>query len=126
MYDEFPKQDITIYHKNSNKENERFDVKASVRLTYTINHNRTGSSSVDSALIRVFENDITNKEMVIAKDDVIVVKKVTDTITNNNTPYTELSEKYGKDNVFKVHSVENLVFNDSDIQESNHIKIGCI
>lgn len=126
MYDDFPKQDITIYHKNPNKENERFNVKASVRLTYTINHNRTGSNSVDSALIRVFENDITKKDMVIAKDDVIVVKEITDTITNNSAPYTELSEKYGKDNVFKVHSVEDLVFNDIDIQELNHIKIGCI
>ncbi len=126
MYDDFPKQDITIYHKNSNKEIEKFNVKASVRLTYTINHNRTGSSSVDSALIRVFENDIVNKNMAVAKDDVIVVKKIKDTITNSNEPYTELSKKYGKDNVFKVHSVENLVFNDIDIQEVNHIKLGCI
>ena len=35
-------------------------------------------------------------------------------------------DKYGKDNVHKVTSIDKFLFDDEDLKELNHIKLGCI
>ena len=49
-------------------------------------------------------------------------KSVLDSIIK--APLTEMREKYGKENVVEVSSVEPFVFEDEDLKEINHIKIG--
>lgn len=121
---EFPIQKITIYHKN-NKQWERYVKEASYRNTSIANHNRNGSSSTDNALIRVFDVEGYNLTWFVQKDDIIVNKEVKD-IIENNTPITQLSNEYGKDNVHKVTSIDKFVFEDNDVKSLNHIKLGCI
>ena len=125
MEEDLPKQDITIYHKNEDKTYTGYIVEASVRHTSIINHNRTGTNSVDSAVIRIFDIKGFNKDYFVSKDDVIVTSAVKDKIIST-TPQTQLSEKYGKDNVLKVRAIDLHKFNDEDIEELNHIKLGCI
>lgn len=122
--DDFPTQKITIYHKND-KQWDRYVKEASYRNTSIANHNRNGSSSTDNALIRVFDVEGYNLTWFAQKDDIIVNKEVKDMI-ENNTPITQLSNKYGRDNVHKVTSIDKFVFEDKDIEELNHIKLGCI
>lgn len=125
MEEDFPKQNITIYHKNTDKTYSRYVVKASVRHTSIVNHNKTGANSVYSALIRIFDTNGLNKDYYISKDDVIVTMSVKDEI-NGATPQTQLSERYGKDNVLKVRSIDIFKFDDNDVKELNHVKAGCI
>lgn len=121
---DFPTQKITIYHKT--KEGyEKYIVEASVRHTYILNHNKTGNSSVDSVLIRIFDVDNKDIKYSVVKGDIVVEDEIEDDI-EGATPQTQLSEKYGKDKVFKVNSVEYLKFDDEDIEELNHIKLGCV
>lgn len=119
----FPTQKITIYHKNKEKW-DRFIVEASYRNTSILNHNKTGSNSVENALIRIFDIKEYNSKWFIEKGDIIVNKDVYDEIIS--VPMTELSKKYGSSNVHKVTSVDLLIFNDNDIRELNHVKLGCI
>ena len=49
-------------------------------------------------------------------------KSVDDEI--KSTPLTELSAKYGTENVHKVTSIDKFIFDDEDLP--NHIKIGAI
>lgn len=121
---DFPVQKITIYHKNE-KEWDRYVKDASYRNTSVINHNRNGSNSTENALIRIFDIEGYNSTWFVNKEDVIVNKEVEDVI-ENNTPITELSKKYGKDNVHKVTSIDNFIFNDKELNELNHVKLGCI
>lgn len=121
---DFPIQKITIYHKNSAKW-DRYVKEASYRDTSILNHNKNGSSSTDNTLIRIFDVETYNSKWFVQKGDVIVNKEVTDTI-EGNTPLTQLSNKYGTDNVHKVTSIDKFIFNDEDIKELNHIKLGCI
>lgn len=114
-------QDITIYHKNNNTYT-RYNVKASYRQTSILNRNNTGVETTDSVLIRIF--DIDNNSFEVEKDDIVVNKNVSNTITD--TPLTTLQALYGKNNVFKVKSVDRYRFEDSDISELNHTKIGLI
>lgn len=143
---DFPTQKITIYHKNNQKQYERYVKEASFRNTSMLNHEKYGFSSSDKAIIRIFDvedyiknqftedtspilncplNQFLGKTWKISKGDVIVNGAVLDEITSN-TPTTVLSEKYGKDNIFKVNSINVLIFNDSDMKELNHVKLGCI
>ena len=122
--DEFPKQKITIYHKNENKTYTRYVVDASVRHTSILNRNKSGVSTADTAVIRIFDVKGYNSTYFVTKDDVIVDMEVDDSI-EDTTPYTQISKKYGIDNVFKVFSIDKLILNDADIEELNHIKLGC-
>ena len=60
-------------------------------------------------------------------EDVIVNQKVNDKI-EDNSPITQLSKKYGKSNIHKVNMVDKFIFGEEDkeMEELNHIKIGCI
>ena len=120
----FPMQKVTIYHKNG-KQWDRYVKEASYRNTSVVNHNRNGSSSTDNALIRVFDVKGYNLTWFVQKDDIIVNEEVED-IIENNTPITQLSNQYGKDNVHKVTSIDKFIFEDEDIEQLNHIKLGCI
>ena len=110
-------QDITIYHKSGNSW-VRYNVKASFRNTSILNRNKTGVSTSDNALIRVF--DVLGYESTwnCEKGDVVVNKSVTDNITT--TPLTTLQTKYGANNVYQVQSIDKNVFG----EELDHIKIG--
>ena len=122
---DFPLQKITIYHKVENNVYERYVKNVSYRNTSMLNQNNYGFSSSDKAIIRIFDIDGFKETWDIQKGDVIVNSEVSDEI-ENDTPITELSSKYGKDNVHKVNSINILIFNDDDIEEINHIKLGCI
>lgn len=121
---EFPTKKITIYHK-AETEYKRYTVVASVRHTYILNHNKNGSTSVDSVLIRIFDVDNENIEYSVAKGDIIVDSEIKDVI-EGNTPQTQLEKKYGKERVFKVNSAEYFKFDDEDMRELFHTKVGCI
>lgn len=121
---DFPMRKITIYHKNDNKW-DRYVVEASYRNNSILNHNRNGSNSTDDVIIRIFDLKEYNLSWFVQKNDVIVNKEVEDKI-EGNTPLTQLSSKYGKDNVHKVNSMNDLTFEDEDIRELNHIKLGCV
>lgn len=121
---DFPTQKITIYHKNG-KQWDRYVKEASYRNTSVVNHNKNGSNSTEKALIRIFDVEGYKLTWLVSKDDVIVNKEVKDVI-EGNTPITQLSNGYGKDNVHKVTSIDKFIFEDEDIEELNHIKLGCI
>lgn len=121
---DFPTRKITIYHKNDSKWT-RYVVEASYRNNSILNHNRNGSSSTDDVLIRIFNKEGYNSTWFIQEGDIIVNKEIEDEI-ECNTPNTQLSNKYGKENVHKVTSINDLIFSDKDIEELDHIKIGAI
>lgn len=115
-------QDITIYHKNNDNSYSRYNLVASVRNTSYLNRNKTGVSTSDNALIRVFDVDGYNTTWKCGKCDVVLdMKSEYDII---KAPLTELREKYGKSSVYEVSSVEKFIFKDEDVKELNHIKIG--
>lgn len=120
--EDFPTQKITIYHKADNVWN-RYVVEASYRNISISNHNKSGTSSTDNALIRIFDIDEYNLKWFVSKNDVIVNKEVKDKI-EGNSPLTQLTKIYGVENVHKVTSIDKFVFNDEDLP--NHIKLGCI
>ena len=122
---DFPTQKITIYHKNNQNKWEKYVIEASYRDTSITNHNRNGSNSTDNVLIRIFDVKEYNSKWFVGKDDIIVNQEVTDSI-EGNTPLTQLSKNYGKDNVHKVISIDKFLFDDEDLEELNHIKLGCI
>ena len=113
---DFPTKKITIYHKNNENKWDKYVKEASYRNTSILNHNRNGKDSTDNALIRIFDVEEYNSKWFVEKDDVIVIE--------GNTPITQLSKKYGKDNVYKVTSIDKFIFDDEDLP--NHIKIGAI
>lgn len=143
---DFPTQEITIYHKNKNGNYERYVKEASFRNTSMLNKDKYGFNSTDKALIRIFDVKERNKNIrtsnttdvlncplnsflgetwEISKGDTIVNGVVNDKI-ETTTPTTELNKKYGQENVFKVNSINILIHNDSDLKELNHVKLGCI
>lgn len=121
---DFPTRKITIYHKNEDVW-DRYVVEASYRNNSILNHNRNGSSSTDDVLIRIFDKEGYNSKWYIGEGDIIVNKEVEDEV-EGSTPNSQLSKKYGKENVHKVKSINDLTFDDEDIEELNHIKIGAI
>lgn len=119
---DFPMQRITIYHKKVQEKlttYERYVLNASYRNTSILNRNRNGVSNGDNALIRILDTKTYNNTWFLEKDDVIVNKEVFDEITGT-TPLTELSKKYGVDNVHKVISIDKFILG----EELDHIKIG--
>lgn len=111
-------QDITIYHNKS----ERYNLKASVRDTSILNRNRTGTSLSDNVLIRIFDIEGYNNTWKCKKGDIIVLLGVSDDIVK--APLTELKQKYGKDNVIEVASIDKNIYDAPELKEINHIKIG--
>lgn len=122
--EDFPTRKITIYHKNDNEWN-RYVKEASYRDTSILNHNKNGDSSTDNVLIRIFDVEGYGSTWFAEKGDIIVNKEVYDVI-DGSTPNTQLSNIYGRENVHKVTSVDNFIFDDDDIEELNHVKIGAI
>ncbi len=120
--EDFPMQKITIYHKNGT-EWDRYVKNASYRNTSILNRNKNGSNSTDNALIRIFDIEGYNMTWFVLKDDVIVNMEVKDEI-EGNTPITQLSNKYGKDNVHKIISIDKFIY-EEDIEDLSHIKLGC-
>lgn len=114
-------QDITIYHKEDNKY-IRYPKIASVRNTSILNRNKTGVSTTDNALIRVFDVEGYNDTWKCQKGDAIVAKDVLDEI--EQAPLTEMRQKYGKEYVYEVSSIDIFDFKSEDIKELNHVKIG--
>ena len=121
--EDFPMQNITIYHKNTENKWDRYVKEASYRNTSILNRNKNGENGTDNALIRIFDIEDYNSKWFANKGDVIVNKEVEDEI-EGNTPFTQLSEKYGKDNVHKITSIDKFIFNDKDLP--NHVKVGAI
>lgn len=116
-------QDITIFHKNEDGTYNKYNVVASVRNTAYLNRNRTGVSSVDSALIRVFDiYGFKNGNWKCSKGDVIVNQFVG--IDVDKAPLTKMREMFGKDNVYEVSSVAIFDYKRAEIKEINHVKIG--
>ena len=119
---DFPKQEITLYHKDTtNKSYVRYSLIASVRDTSIQNRNRTGVSSTDRALIRIFTIDHSPASYAVENGDLIVNSKVTDTLSYDKG-LTELRNKYGESNTYKVNTIDKFIFG----EELDHIKLGAI
>lgn len=117
-------QDITIYHKEGSSW-VRYNVPdVSLRNTATRNRDTTGIDNVNSATIRIFDVDGYKDTYNVAKGDVIVALSVEDEI--ETAPLTELKPKYGEDDVYQVTSVDKYIFEDRNVKELNHIKLGAI
>lgn len=121
--EDFPMQNITIYHKNEENKWDRYIKEASYRNTSILNRNKNGENVTDNVLIRIFDIESYDIKWFVENGDIIVNKEVEDTI-DKGTPITQLSKKYGKDNVHKVISVDKFIFDDEDLP--NHIKVGAI
>lgn len=114
-------QNVTIYHKENNNW-IRYNTKASVRNTSYLNRNTTGTQTSDNALIRFFDIEGYNKTYKIQKGDIIYSEATDYEIIKS--PLTELKEIYNKEKVFEVSSVEEFIFDDLELKEINHIKVG--
>lgn len=117
-------EEITIYHLNEDKQWIRYYTTASVRNTSIRNRTTTGVSTLDNALIRLFDVDGYNNTYFIKKGDVVVKNRVRDDVLN--APVTELRKKYGDDKVYQVKSIDEFIFKDKSIKELQHIKVGAI
>lgn len=119
---DFPTKKITIYHKN--KENyERYEVEASIREISILNHNKNGTNSTENVIIRIFDTKGYNSKWKVEKDDVIVNMVVEDEV--ESAPYSELKKKYGVENVYTVKEINKMNFDDPELEELTHIKLGC-
>lgn len=119
---DFPKQEITLYHKDTdNKVYVRYSLIASFRDTSIQNRNRTGVSSTDKSLIRIFASDNQPDTYQVEKGDLIVNSKVDDVISYEKG-LTELRNKYGEENTYKINSIDKYIFG----EDLDHIKLGAI
>lgn len=119
---DFPKQEITLYHKDKiNKVYVKYPLIASVRDTSILNRNRSGESSTDKALIRIFVKDHSTSSYQVEKEDLIVNMNVDDVISYEKG-LTELRNKYGEENTYKINSIDKFIFG----EELDHIKLGAI
>ena len=114
-------QDITIYHKIKDGY-VRYNKEESVRNTSYLNRNKTGVSTSDNALIRVFDSAGYKNTWDCSKGDVIVALNTNYEVIK--APLTELREKYGKEYVYEVSSIDIFKFKNANVRELNHIKIG--
>lgn len=119
---DFPKQEITLYHKDKiNKVYVKYPLIASVRDTSILNRNRVGESSTDKALIRIFASDNQPDTYKVEKGDLIVNSEVDDVISYEKG-LTELRNKYGEENTYKINSIDKYIFG----EDLDHIKLGAI
>lgn len=117
-------EEITIYHQNEDKQWVKYHTTASVRNTSIRNRTTTGVSTLDNALIRLFDVKGYNNTYFIKKGDVVVKNRVNDDVLN--APVTELRKKYGDSNVYQVKSIDEFIFKDQSIKDLQHIKVGAI
>lgn len=119
---DFPKQIITLYHKDTtNKQYIRYTLLASIRDTSIQNRNKTGVSSTDNVLIRIFISDCPLNTYIVEKGDIVVNSSVSDTISYDKG-LVELRTLYGESNTYKINSIDKFVFG----EELDHIKIGAV
>ena len=119
---DFPKQMITLYHKDTtNKVYVKYQLLASVRDTSIQNRTKTGVSSIDNALVRIFANDHNPSSYSVSQGDLLVNKAVDDTISYDKG-LTELRALYGEENTYKINSIDKFIFG----EELDHIKLGAI
>ena len=119
---DFPKQDITLYHKDTNQKTYyKYTLIASVRDTSIQNRNRTGVSSTDKALIRIFASDHNPDTYRVEKGDLIVNMAIDDDISYEKG-LTELRERYGESNTYKINTIDKFIFG----EELDHIKLGAV
>ena len=119
---DFPKQEITLYHKDTvNKQYVKYQLIASVRDTSIQNRTRTGVSTTDKALIRIFVSDHSPTSYAVEQGDLIVNKSVNDTISYEKG-LTELRNKYGESNTYKINTIDKFLFG----EELDHIKLGAV
>ena len=119
---DFPMQKITIYHKkveNKVTSYERYVKEAGYQNTSILNRNNTGVSTTDTADIWIFDVQGYNNTWYAKKGDVIVNKEVTDEI-EGTAPITQLSNKYGRENVHEIQSIDGFVIG----EETDHIELG--
>ena len=119
---DFPMQKITIYHKkveNKITSYERYVKEAGYQTTSILNRNNTGVSTTDTADIWIFDVQGYNNTWYAKKGDVIVNKEVTDEI-EGTAPITQLSNKYGRENVHEIQSIDGFVIG----EETDHIELG--
>ena len=119
---DFPKQEITLYHKDTkNKAYIRYSLIASVRDTSIQNRTRTGESSTDKALIRIFASDNNPSTYQVQNGDLIVNRNVNDNISYEKG-LTELRGLYGEENTYKINTIDKFIFG----EELDHIKLGAV
>lgn len=143
---DFPTQPITIYHKNKQEIYERYVKDASFRNTSMLNRDQYGYNGSDKAIVRVFDTEGYNTSIHMQNNTAIlncplncflgtkwkvqlgdiVVNGIVEDEIETTAPLTELGKKYGKENVFKINSINVLIFDDEDVEELNHVKLGCI
>ena len=121
--EDFPMQSITIYHKNKENKWDRYVKEARYRNTSILNRKKNSENGTDKALVRIFDIKDYESKWFVENGDIIVNKEVNDEI-EGSTPITQLSKKYGKNNVHKVTSVDRFILNDEDLP--NHVKVGAI
>lgn len=119
---DFPMQKITIYHKkveNKITSYERYVKEAGYQTTSILNRNNTGVSTTDTANIWIFDVEGYNNTWYAEKGDIIVNIEVTDEI-EGTAPITQLSKKYGRDNVHEIQSTDKFIIG----EEIDHIELG--
>lgn len=119
---DFPMQKITIYHKkveNKITSYERYVKEAGYQNTSILNRNNTGVSTTDTADIWIFDVEGYNNTWYAEKGDIIVNREVTDEI-EGTAPITQLSNKYGRDNVHEIQSIDKFIIG----EEIDHIELG--
>ena len=114
---------ITIYHNSGNNVWTPYVLEASFRNTAYLNHTRNGLNSTENTLVRVFDVNNYNKTWFAEKGDVIVNGVADNQVTN---PLTELKKIYGTDNVYKITTIDKFIFEENELKELNHIKLGAV
>lgn len=116
-------KNITIYHNSGNNVWTPYVLEASFRNTAYLNHTRNGLNSTENTLVRVFDVNNYNKTWFAEKGDVIVNGVADNEVTN---PLTELKKIYGTDNVYKITTIDKFIFEENELKELNHIKLGAV
>jgi superfamily I DNA and RNA helicase len=109
---EFTKE-ITAY---SGSRYSKYKFNATIRKKRKLVRDDNGFEEVDYLLIRIF--DLKAKSLKIG--DIIVIGNSNEVVTTN--PITTLSKKFGKDNVVKIKTVTENIYN----TKLDHIKLECL
>lgn len=145
---DFPMKNITIYHKDEKGVYKRYNKTASIRHTSMLSKDKYGFTGNENAIIRVFDvkgynnsihikntssvlncplNSFLGETWKIKKGDFVVNGQIHDDLNNSNiVPFTYLQGKYGKENIFKITTINVLIYQDEELEELNHVKLGCI
>lgn len=113
-------EDITVFYKVDNVYKRKV-VKASIRNTTSTTRSTYGLNENENVLIRIF-SVIDYLETWHIQNGDIIVRDIANEELNTDAPITYLQEKYGKNKVYKVNSVQDNIYGSS----LDHIKIGAI